>query len=80
MQYMSEKDKIDWHKLTQKPCAEESLEENRNESFQQSIDWALLTPDKTKPESIQTNTEIDFQKKQKEQRIDWSKLTKSPKR
>ena len=27
---MIEKDKIDWHKLTQKPCVEEAPEENRN--------------------------------------------------
>ena len=63
---MIEKDKIDWHKLTQKPCVEESSEENRNEAPQQSIDWALLTPEKSESESIQISAEIDFQKKQKQ--------------
>ena len=77
---MSEKDKVDWNKLTQEPCPEEVSPERKQEPAQKSVDWALLTRENTRQEGTQSNIETELQKKQKEQRIDWAKLTKSPKR
>ena len=78
------KDEIDWEKLTRQPFFKKTTPRTEEEPVRHSIDWSLLNLSLTRERLIskrnQSNSNRDSQKEEKEQQIDWAKLTKPPKR
>ena len=82
LEQMSTKKEIDWERLHRKP---ETREEAQQEMQQKqrllpTLDWSLLTQVSPKQGDDHTLFDSGSGKETKEQDIDWSMLTKSPKR
>lgn len=82
LEQMSTKKEIDWERLHRKPETREDAQQEiqQERRLLPEIDWSLLT--QINPKQGDAHTPLDFgsRKETKEQDIDWSMLTKSPKR